>query len=763
MSEEGSLIPHCYPDVVKIFERLLRICDQAGVEFRAVSVDEVMACLHSFDGTSAASSAKQPTGQLALSELQANVSSVLDGAVATRKKKYARAGATKRTGEPAKQRARSRKADSDEVSVLDRDIVAILRGWVSSDPKREATAGDYYRDLLSRDHILQDYERAVLEYIVANIPATGTRIVEVGVGFGVLSLLLAVKGYEVVAFEGDRSRFAGLEFLVDRFAERMPEVRARLRPVLGWFPDALDPSMLGPNGRNLLLTTNIVATASAQRQELILDVARRFDDLIIDTTRFGIRRYDADSAENFQMEVAVGYSTKSSVWRKEPNEIWHFRAEGGDAEAPPERSEALAAEFASKINHSNAEGRAVPMDFGSFTTELLSLQRDWIGGEGAAHQPDDLYASKLARGVALEAYEVAIASALVERFDRGTSIVEIGSGYGALALRLAQDGFVVRGCEGDRRRSAGFAWHLREYLARYPQLAGRVDCTPGFFPDVIPSSLKGKKSRRICIATNVTCTYTATHQNEILDAVKDFDELIVDLSRFGKSRNTQEERDALREAMAKSHFEPVERLYFAAPYEYWRFRVRPQAKQALAAKGTVTAQSVVKAQAEAPVPTSAKSQALALQSTDQVFPLRGTGGGPLLGVWKPADRRLSHMSRPQHRGALADAHDRPQGADQPVRWLLQSSADTAGAGHYLLLRLLPRLRNRLSQPRTRVAEGSVSQERPLSPHDAGRGPMEGLREQLRPVLQMDSGRGDGLDGCRLRHRSISRGCPEAGA
>ncbi|OYY33695.1 MAG: hypothetical protein B7Y57_29120 [Rhodospirillales bacterium 35-66-84] len=626
ISEEGSLIPHCYPDVVKIFERLLRICDQAGVEFRVVSVDEVMACLHSFDGTSAASSANQPTGQLALSELPANVSSVLDGAVATRKKKYARAGATKRTGEPAEQRARSRKADSDEVSVLDRDIVAILRGWVSSDPKREETAGDYYRDLLSRDHILQDYERAVLEYIVANIPATGTRIVEVGVGFGVLSLLLAVKGYEVVAFEGDRSRFAGLEFLFDRFAERMPEVRARLRPVLGWFPDALDPSMLGPDRRNLLLTTNIVATASAKRQELILYVARKFDDLIIDTTRFGVRRYDADSAKNFQKEVAVGYRTKTSVWRKEPNEIWHFRAEGGDAEGPPGRSEALANNFASKINHSNAEGRAVPMNFGSFTTELLSLQRDWMGGEGADHQPDDLYTSKLARGVALEAYEVAIASAIVERFDRDTSFVEIGSGYGALALRLAQDGFVVRGCEGDRRRSAGFAWHLREYLARYPQLAGRVDCTPGFFPDVIPSSLKGKEGRHICIATNVTCTYTATHQSEILDAVKDFDELIVDLSRFGKSRNTQEERDALREAMAKSHFEPVERLYFAAPYEYWRFRVRPQAKQASAAKGTVTAQSVVKAQAQAPVPTSAKSQAVALQSTDQVFPLRGTGG-----------------------------------------------------------------------------------------------------------------------------------------
>ncbi|MBX9698357.1 MAG: hypothetical protein K2X74_02915, partial [Acetobacteraceae bacterium] len=365
----------------------------------------------------------------------------------------------------------------------------------------------------------------------------------------------------MIAFEGDRLRFAGLQFLAASLDERSPGIRARLQPVFGWFPDAFDQSMLTGDRRNLLLTTNIVATAAANRQEAILGAARKFDELIIDTTRFGVRRYEAEAAERFGAEIAAGYRAKSSVWRNEPNEIWHYRTGvEGVAEVSAERIEASNGEMASFAAQSSQEGSHVPIETGSFTAELLQLQRDWTAGEGATQQPDDLYVAKLNRGVALEAYEVAIASAIAERFDRNTAIVEIGSGYGALALLLAQTGFVVHGLEGDRRRSAACAWHMHQYQARYPQLAGRVDCAAGFFPDVLPANLNGKAGKRLCIATNVTCTYTATHHDAILDAVRAYDELVIDLSRFGRTRETQEDRDALRAALAASHFEPVERL-----------------------------------------------------------------------------------------------------------------------------------------------------------------------------------------------------------
>lgn len=613
ISEDGSPIPHCYPDVVKVFEQLLRVCDRAGVEFLPVTVNEVMAWLHSFDGSQASITrpVQEPTRLLPLRERQVDIASKLHvqgGDAGQKKKKASTSISNKTSNELDRARVRSRKADSDKTPDLEREIAPLLRAWVHDDPKRLESAGNFYRDLLNDDHILQDYERAVLEYMEANVPVDGTTIVEIGVGYGILSLLLAARGYEVIAYEGDRLRFAGLQFLIESFAERMTGLRVRLRPVFGWFPDSFDQSMLQPDRRNLLLSTNIVATASARRQDVILGVARSFDDFIIDTTRFGIRRYDAVSAERFSAEVSAGYSRKSPIWRKEPNEIWHFHA----ADAPPERPEASAAEMTDQASHFQPEGRPVPIDSVSFTDEVLALQRNWIGGEGATLQPDDLYASKLARGVALEAYEAAVAGAIAERFERSTTIVEIGSGYGALALRLAQDGFVVHGCEGDRRRSAACAWHLQKYLARYPQLSGRVDCTAGFFPDVLPATINGKAGKRLCLATNITCTYTATHHDAILDAARGFDELIIDLSRFGKVRETQEERDALREAMAASHFEPVERLHFSAPYEYWRFRVRPAARAA-----TTTG---------VPAPVAARSPAAAGESADPVFPLTGLQG-----------------------------------------------------------------------------------------------------------------------------------------
>lgn len=618
ISQPGSPIPHCYPAVVKVFEQLLRVCDRAGVEFRPVTVNEVMGRLHAFDGSQ--NSVRPAKGQVERKRPRereadtATIPEVQTTAVGSAKKRKAPSAASKSTAKASSGRTRTRMADLTKAAALERDIAPILRAWVHSDPERAQSAGEFYRNLLNGDHILQDYERAVLEYILARFPVDGTKITEVGVGYGILSLILAATGYEVVAFEGDRLRFAGLQFLCDSIAEGLPAMRSRYHPVFGWFPDAFDRSVLKGGRRSLLLMTNIVATASANRQKAILGVAKEFDDLIIDTTRFGVRRYDPQAAERFNAEVAAGYRTKSSVWRHEPNEIWHFRTlDEGDAAAAIARVEVPMSETTTSLaNNSNPEGRPVPMDSGSFNTELLALQRDWIAGEGATHQPDDLYASKLARGITLEAYELAVANAITERFDRNTAILEIGSGYGALALRLAQDGFVVHGCEGDRRRSAACTWHLQQYLMRHPHLAGRVDCVHGFFPDVVPASGSGEAGKRICLATNVTCTYTATHHDSILDAIKGFDELIIDLSRFGKARETQAERDALREAMAASHFEPVERLYFSAPYEYWRFRIR--------------APSRAEAKPALPAQAGTGGQLSATTSVDAVFPVRGQAG-----------------------------------------------------------------------------------------------------------------------------------------
>lgn len=554
-----SMIPHVYPDVVTIFEQLLRVCDRAGVEFHPITVNEVMALMHAHDGVGV------PADIVAGRSPAADVSASQPCALHDHQTEAGPADVELLPATPDMAGA------FDRVASLDRELASALSKWVHSDPSGRESAGSFYLNLIDRDHILQDYERAAFDYVTANFPPDATRIVEVGVGYGILSILLAASGYEVVAFEGSPLRMAGFEHLVNTVADQVPGLRERLRPVSGWFPDALDSSMLARGRRNVLLTTNLVSSATDERKELIFAVAGRFDELLIDTTRFGVQRY-AGEEERFRAGIAEICKPVSSVWRKQPNEIWHFQP----TEAARKSVEVVDVVPVAPPRSFLADSPVGDLD--SFNAELLALQRQWIEGAGSVYQPDDLFASKVARDVTLEAYEISVAEAIAARFERDTMIVEIGSGYGALAFLLAQAGFKVHGFEGDRRRAAACAWHLQQYLARYPHLHGRIDFTPNFFPDVLPPGFGTAHGRRIGVATNITNTYTANHHEALLYAARDFDGLIVDLARFGRARNEQADRDGMREAMAGSHFVAVERLYFAQPYEYWEFSVKPASR-----------------------------------------------------------------------------------------------------------------------------------------------------------------------------------------
>ncbi|MGE5269221.1 MAG: hypothetical protein ACM3JG_06055 [Thiohalocapsa sp.] len=51
LTEPEGVIPHCYPDVVALFDLLERVCERARVELRPVTVREVMARLRRFDAS----------------------------------------------------------------------------------------------------------------------------------------------------------------------------------------------------------------------------------------------------------------------------------------------------------------------------------------------------------------------------------------------------------------------------------------------------------------------------------------------------------------------------------------------------------------------------------------------------------------------------------------------------------------------------------------------------------------------------------------
>ena len=209
-------------------------------------------------------------------------------------------------------------------------------------------------------------------------------------------------------------------------------------------------------------------------------------------------------------------------------------------------------------------------------SEVAALHRAWIDTDGGQFPVDSLYSNKLARAEALESYEFALASVIVDRYPAGsTRIVEIGTGWGGFAILMARMGYDVLGFEGNVRRHAACQWHFEQQARRFPVLRGRLQLAPdGLFPEIFVNDMLADDKINICIATNITSSYSAENEAAILEAATACDELILDLARFGKTRDSQVERDSFFETLRTSSFRPVERLYAEDPYEYWRFGSR---------------------------------------------------------------------------------------------------------------------------------------------------------------------------------------------
>jgi 2-polyprenyl-3-methyl-5-hydroxy-6-metoxy-1,4-benzoquinol methylase len=210
---------------------------------------------------------------------------------------------------------------------------------------------------------------------------------------------------------------------------------------------------------------------------------------------------------------------------------------------------------------------------GAVAGELAERHRQWMAGEGANSPEDELYRAKLTRNAALEPYEIAVATAIAARFPTDeTRLFEIGAGWGGFAVVLARLGFEVLGFEGNVRRYAACRWHFDEEAQAHPALRDRLRLAPiGLFPEVLSAAALTDDRTNLCIATNITHSYSAEHQAEIIRAATEFDEVIIDLGRFGLARDSQAQRDALFQTLTEAGFVPVERLFSRDPYEYWRF------------------------------------------------------------------------------------------------------------------------------------------------------------------------------------------------
>jgi 2-polyprenyl-3-methyl-5-hydroxy-6-metoxy-1,4-benzoquinol methylase len=223
-----------------------------------------------------------------------------------------------------------------------------------------------------------------------------------------------------------------------------------------------------------------------------------------------------------------------------------------------------------------------PVTINALDHELAALHRTWQAGAGARFGVDSLYEAKLKHRMPLEAYEAAIATDIAERYPAAsTRVIEIGAGWGGLCILLARMGFEVYAFEGNASRHAATRWHFDQQIQRHPALRATLLLAPeGMFPQVFFRTALAKDKINLGVATNITSTYSSENQDAIIEAATQFDEMILDLGRFGRTRDNQAERAQLLGALTEFAFRPVERLYFRPPYEYWRLRSRVAAPTA---------------------------------------------------------------------------------------------------------------------------------------------------------------------------------------
>jgi hypothetical protein len=206
--------------------------------------------------------------------------------------------------------------------------------------------------------------------------------------------------------------------------------------------------------------------------------------------------------------------------------------------------------------------------------ELRDLHHRWLQTERGARQVDDLYSLKMRKNTPLETYELALAKHISERYPiDATRIIEIGTGWGGLSILLARLGFEVLSFEGNVERHTACQWHVAEQIKHNPALRGLLQMPrQGLFPEAFSEADIASAKINLCIATNITSSYSASHEAEMITAATACDELILDLARFGATRDKQADRNSFFRALTSSAFKSVERLFFEAPYEYWRLR-----------------------------------------------------------------------------------------------------------------------------------------------------------------------------------------------
>jgi 16S rRNA A1518/A1519 N6-dimethyltransferase RsmA/KsgA/DIM1 with predicted DNA glycosylase/AP lyase activity len=492
MHESGSVTPHCHPDVMGVFDLLERVLERAKIPLELLTVNDVRARL-------------APN----LITDSANVKPTFSAIIKTEDHKKI-------------------------LNELNTRIKKIFIQWLSDDPEHnKKIANDYYLVRFSGEKVISEYEQKIIEYICKNFPVKDVVIHEVGIGLGTLTASLAYFGYEVIGYESEAGRATAAEYIRDELKLINPLINYKV--IKEYFPDALNINT-SHSKKQILVTTNIINTFSAENQERLIKAATIFDGFIFDVSRFGVNRADGDSAEFMDIISAI-FSIKDEIYNN-AGELIYFLTKNLYSDNLKRDNVGLPTLLKSQ-----------PMT-GEIIDTVIALSAEFYNSIAVSEPRDSLYESKNTNQQFLTSYELVLLKYIVDNYtSNGNVFYEIGAGMGCFSIALSALGFEVRSYEGDTKRF-NMSKHFLEYLSNKLDLE-KIYFFNKFFPNGLKISDLSLEKNNILISTNIVNSFTSANQDYIIKTLAFFNEAIIDLGRFGINRNSEAEVIELLSALDK--------------------------------------------------------------------------------------------------------------------------------------------------------------------------------------------------------------------
>lgn len=276
--EEGNGIPLGSKRIEAVASHLQRVCDDAGIELRYATVDEVFNMLRAVDKT-----ASEPVTSPAIPSIVSDL------------------------------------PDMDDLNTF---AIRALDSWLAEATERSQSAGAYYLQRLAQSRLFVEAEWAMAHYAKAVFNQQAC-FFELGSGFGELSIMLALSGFRATGFECNGGRYAGSMVIKQALQARGLNL-ASLTLVHGYYPDALEISSVNVPGETVIVASNVTSSHLIENLDYVLRSLRVFDHVILDLSRFAEVRTPASQAALGLRLRDLGFTEVARVFAAGDTDIRHF-------------------------------------------------------------------------------------------------------------------------------------------------------------------------------------------------------------------------------------------------------------------------------------------------------------------------------------------------------------------------------------------------------------------------------------------------------